>query len=814
MNCLLPYLSHKTTKSNVQQRVSFLLLLCLLFPGTASAQNGAESELLQNFVQYHNQVLQEKIFVHTDCSDYLAGETIWFKLYAVDGAHHKPLDFSRIAYLELLDKENKPVLQAKVALENGFGNGSFYLPLSLQSGNYRMRAYTAWMKNFSPDFYFEKAITLVNTFTNPDLGPLAETASLDVQFFPEGGDLVSGIQSKVAFKAVDKNGKGVAVKGAVIKETGDTVALIEPLKFGMGHFYFKPEAGVTYKAVVSLGNDSLQTFALPAARQQGYTLHVDDTGGEQLNIIVRSTFPDESILLFIHTRHRAKLAGAAKLNKGQLLLKVNKKDLGEGISHITLFNQQQQAVAERLYFRYPQHMLNIVAQTNALHYTPRQKVEVEISTMGEDKMAIPANLSMAVYHTDSLTGVDGSNILSYLWLSSDLRGNIESPSYYFNATGLEVKEALDNLLLTQGWRRFRWQDIVQQQKPLLSYIPEYEGHLIQAVVKEDGTGAPAEGVTYYLSIPGKQPKVYAATSNKQGQILFNTERLFGLRNVVLKNSSDNARTPLNISITTPYSSQYSSAVLPSLSLSGIGQNLLELRHIQMQTQNIYWREEKSRFIDPSQGSKAFYGTPDKTYMLDDFTRFPTMEEVMREYVYEVGVRKQNGKYIFKVVNPRNTDYYPEAPLVLLDGVPVFDVDKIIAFNPLMVEKLEVLTQKYISRGAGVYGGIISYTTYDADLKSYEAGAGDLNLEYDGLQLQREFYSPRYETQQQISNRKPDFRNLLHWSPQIITDREGKKGLSFYTSDLKGKFVVVVQGITANGTAGVTTHTFEVEEDTL
>ncbi|AHM61502.1 hypothetical protein D770_16240 [Flammeovirgaceae bacterium 311] len=795
-----------------------MLLLSLFISVTATAQSPTENELLQDFTRYHNQTLQEKVFVHTDCSDYLAGETIWFKLYVVDGTHHKPLDFSRVAYLELLDGENKPVQQAKIALEESSGHGSFYLPLSLQSGNYKLRAYTAWMKNFSPDFYFEKAVTLVNTFTNPGIaGPLADSAALDVQFFPEGGELVHGIQSKVAFKAVDSNGKGVAFKGAIVKEEGDTVALIEPLKFGMGHFYMSPEAGVSYKAIVRYGsNNRTQSFTLPAARQQGYVLHLDDTGSEQLNITVRSTFPDQPIFLFVHTRQEAKLIGAGRLKGGQALLKLNKNSMGDGISHITLFNEQKQAVAERLYFRYPRHTLAIAAQTNELQYTPRQKVEMAIATTGDNNSAVKANLSMAVYRADSLTDTDEGSILSYLWLSSDLKGSIESPLYYFNQNGAapEVKEAMDNLLLTQGWRRFRWQEILQQQRPVFSHIPEYEGHIVQAVVKDEKTDTPVEGATYYLSVPGKQAKSYASISNKKGQILFNTDKLYGLRNVVLQNNAASARAQYNIKIVSPYATDFSDNALPAFTLRDGFQEQLEHRHIQMQARNLYWREEKNRFLNPGQSNTSFYGAPDKTYLLDDFTRFPTMEEVMREFVYEVSVRKQNGKYVFKVVDPQVTDYFQEAPLVLLNGIPVFDVDKIISLNPLMVEKLEILTNKYISRGVGVYGGIISYTTYDGSLEGYEPEAGTLNLEYDGLQLQREFYSPRYDTEQQTSNRKPDFRKLLHWSPQIITDKNGESSISFYTSDLTGKFVVVVQGITAHGTAGFTTYTFEVKEGTL
>ncbi len=124
----------------------------------------------------------------------------------VNGDDNKPLDVSKAAYVEVLDKDQKSVLQAKIALDKGKGNGSLYIPLSFNSGVYRLRAYTNWMKNFDPVYYFEKPITIVNSLKNLNRGA-ALPRNYDLQFFPEGGNLVQGIQSKVAFKIVDQIGK-------------------------------------------------------------------------------------------------------------------------------------------------------------------------------------------------------------------------------------------------------------------------------------------------------------------------------------------------------------------------------------------------------------------------------------------------------------------------------------------------------------------------------------------------------------------------------------------------------------------------------
>jgi hypothetical protein len=207
-------------------------------------------------------------------------------------------------------------------------------------------------------------------------------------------------------------------------------------------------------------------------------------------------------------------------------------------------------------------------------------------------------------------------------------------------------------------------------------------------------------------------------------------------------------------------------------------------------------------------SILFYGTPDRTFPLDDYTRFSTMEEVMREYVQGVGVRKQKGKFHYKILYQRTNAFFADDPLILLDGMPIFDTDKAIAIDPLEIKKLEVVKQKFIL-GKESFSGILSYTTYDHDLSWYQIDPLALQVAYDGLQLQREFYTPIYETEERIGSRMPDFRTLLHWVPNINT-KEGKTQISFYTSDQQGIYIGIVQGMTDQGEMGSTSFTFEVK----
>src|SRR5882757_4437782 len=147
-----------------RQATSIALFLALtLITGQGFAQEAIPVALGKDLDQYRLQRLQEKVFVHTDKEFYLAGEICWYKLYVVDASFHQPLDLSKVAYLEWLDKDNKPVLQAKTGLNKGHGDGSLYLPLTVRTGNYKLRGYTSWMKNFGAEGFFEKTVTIINT---------------------------------------------------------------------------------------------------------------------------------------------------------------------------------------------------------------------------------------------------------------------------------------------------------------------------------------------------------------------------------------------------------------------------------------------------------------------------------------------------------------------------------------------------------------------------------------------------------------------------------------------------------------------------
>ncbi|HZE84214.1 MAG TPA: hypothetical protein VE035_07880 [Puia sp.] len=829
-------------------KYSFLFLAVLLLAGRMMAQSDGLSSLQVKFDAYRSRMLTEKLFVHTDKPAYLAGEICWLKIYCVDGSLHRPLGLSKIAYVDILDKDDHFVLQGKIALEGAEGKGSFYLPLSLNSGNYKLRAYTNWMKNSGPEYFFEEPLTIINTLKElpssatgpsarpaaPDTASAAGPASYTVTFFPEGGNLVREIPTRIAFRVMDHNGKGADCKGFILDEKRDTVASFSPLRFGIGNFSFTASGDHQYQALLSFPNRELLVKELPASVDQGYAMRVEEDKDNKLKVTVH-THGDVSreIVLFAQSRSSVRVTLRASLVQGSASFLIDKAELGEGINQLTLFNGELRPLCERLYFKRPAAELSIGLGSDQPQYGLRKKVSLSLdmpdaganpaaiaNASGANPLVAPGmgligeksppagSFSLSVYRADELTSQGDMDIYNYWWLGSDLRGRIESPEYYFSASGPEADEALDNLMLTHGWRRFRWENILQNKPPALQYPPEFNGQLITGRLTDEHTGAPLRGRLSFLSVPGTQYRFQAARTDSAGKLYFDIKDFYGPAGFIIHSGTENDSL-CKVDILSPFSEQYAAERLPAFSLSpSLRQALLD-RNISMQVQNIYSGDSLQKFRAPLLDTFRFYGKADYTYLLDDYVRFTTMEEVLREYVREINVNHQHGRLHVVMLNEPHHEFFDDDnTLVLLDGVPVTR-DKIFNYDPLKVRRLDVVPREYF-QGPAAFSGIASFTTYKGDYEGLELDPRAVLFDYEGLQWQREFYSPEYPTEQQAASRVPDLRDLLFWVPDIHTAGKEKKEFSFYTSDMPGKYRVVVQGIMADGRAGARMMSFEVK----
>ncbi|MCY1522892.1 hypothetical protein D9M68_577700 [compost metagenome] len=497
------------------------------------------------------------------------------------------------------------------------------------------------------------------------------------------------------------------------------------------------------------------------------------------------------------------MAETGNLTNGRVAFSIAPDQLSEGVNLFTVFNEAGRPVAERLYFKRPAQHLQLEAKPEFSIYDTRKKVSVDLLLNSKNA---PADLSVSVRRLDSLQGMDHDDIESYLWLSSALRGRIESPSYYFQHADKETDLALDHLLLTQGWRRFSWDKTLNRNPSALKFLPEMNGHLVSGELKNEN-GQPKINTLIYMGIPGKRVQFYSALTDTAGRFAFNTKALYGLNEIIVQTDTKTDTTS-KIIIRSPFLEEYGTFDFNALTPDVMPLEELKNYNVSMQVQNVYATSQINRFKPLKIDSGISYGKPSVRYRLDDYTRFEQMEDVLREFVKEVFISKSQNNYHVKIVG--KTDYLNENPLVLLDGVPYFNMNHLMEIDPKKIKSLDVITELYYY-GPAIFEGILNFISYKPNLANIAINPNAVVLDYEGLQTQREFYKPEYETETQRKNRLPDFRNVLFWAGKIPVDGTGKAHFDFYTSDLPGTYIGVINGLSQTGSAGSTTFTFKVKE---
>jgi hypothetical protein len=270
-------------------------LICFfltLYTATAFAQQDSSllTKAVTNLKATYGAKPVEKVYLHLDKPNYIPGDTLWFKAYTVVGKTHSLSALSGVLYVELISPKDSVIKRIVLRLTSGIAWGDFALPGKLTPGNYNIRVYTAWMRNAGPDYFYNQRVN-IGGITPGELAAPAAKINPDVQFFPEGGELVNGIRSKVAFKAVNPNGSGENIKGSIIDNEGAMVAEFESTHAGMGIFAILPQPGKTYSAKVALADGRAFASPLPKALDAGYVLSVNNAGKDSLFLRVSANGP-------------------------------------------------------------------------------------------------------------------------------------------------------------------------------------------------------------------------------------------------------------------------------------------------------------------------------------------------------------------------------------------------------------------------------------------------------------------------------------------------------------------------------------------
>ncbi len=773
--------------------ITVAVLFQVAFTGKALCQQAA-SPLSESISRRIADYQPEKAYLHLDRPAYLVGETLWFKMWVTD-ENLVPADLSKIGYLEVIGSENQAVIQAKVELKNGRGSGAVSIPTDLPSGNYLVRGYTAWMKNFSDAHFFETTLCLINPFSPLPASMPDKAAGYPgpaLQFFPEGGSALPGIENKIAFRAQGPDGRGLNFTGKLLDQNGHTAVEFKSLVHGIGHFLFNPEKGRTYRAEITDEKGLQHTFPFDVIRQEGYAVRLTENDSE-LKIDVSPGSPDAAggMLHLLHYNGSKSTAFQTLSESGKARFSFPKSKLKPGVNVLVVLDHNLKPVAERLYFHLSGAEASAAVSADKAVFNKREKISLNFKT---SLLRDTLEASVSVFLTDSLPQARQPDIDVHLLLTSELKGIVENPGYYFAERNAATREALDNVMLTHGWRRYKTEHLLNGElNP--EYLPEINGHIITGKITSPDDDMPLSLQPVFAASPSIKIEPWVGISDENGRFILEARNFTGPRELVFQ-TNYRIDSTCRISVDSPFApaGNAASKLTPLVLKSEMQKDILK-RSINMQAVNSYFPQKRAA---PPTDSIPFYGKPDFRYYLDDYTRFPTMEEILSEYVPAVNIRLRKGRYYTRVIETGvHTQLFSEDPLLLMDGVPVFDTDRIIHFDPLKVQRTDVVNRMYYL-GPFAFPGIVSYSTYTHDLAGFEVDPRALIVAYDGALGQRDFYAPAYDKDLKNSRRLPDLRNLMYWSPSVIIVPGKETVLDFYTSDQPGSYKIVVQGLSANG----------------
>ena len=766
----------------------------------------------------------EKVYLHIDRTYYASGDDIWFKAYLVNAQSNYPLNTSNNLYVELINPVNKIITREVIRLDNGIGVGDFKLDDSIAGGSYRIRAYTNWMRNFGTHFIFEKEIQIKNIPGVNKINSITEKLSsadkkissrpaYKIQFFPEGGSMVEGVPSVIAFKAEDESGNGIDAIGSILSSKGDTVVHFKTSHLGMGSFNFKPEAGVQYKALVQYKNNLLIPADFPAVTPDGFVMKITDADSSKLlvnifsNAATLAMHPTGEIT--IAGKHAGKIFYPQKifLKNAKASITIAKKDFPAGIASITLYDENLRPYCERLVYVKDANPLNVIVSPDKNSYQPKEKVTVNISVTDAEQHPVKANLSLAAID-DGIEKQSTENILSYLMLQSEVKGKIENASEYFNAKNSLRFQQLDLLLRAQGWRTFLWRQIADTSIHI-SYLPE-PGITISGKVNRIASNKPLPDMNITLwAKAAKGNKIFMTKTNASGQYYLDGLPLYGSQAIKINSKNDKDKKGGELFMDTLFNNVLS-----------VDQNYVQTTDTTFKFKQ--FAEESAKRLSSTQNTKWYNVLPEvvvtnkrKTVVLRDGEGY--MNFGYPEYNFTITPNDYQHKtvedFLVQKIPGAVYDVEHEGINFVANGKPQrarFIVDKkedvferIDYYRVPLTQVISISVQHMV--GMNLTDVFLIYL-------NLKPGAFNLDLAFimtdvTGYYEARTFYSPNYESPDKT---KPDERTTIHWEPLITTDENGKASVNFYNADPKTKIRIDVQGVTDKGIPVVAETKYEVK----
>ena len=847
-----------------------LVAILLLFYSGVFAGNPPETsdDITQELMRYVNNINQfnsiypqEKVYLQFDNTSYYTGETIWFKAFVVNASTLNSTR-SKVLYVDLISPDGTLLKQQKLMIENGQADGSFPLldgstaqarekrgVLGYPSGFYEVRAYTNYMQNFSEEaifsrvfavyekpkkdgnYYSESPTINIQKTENFELRPQKEKLhNINCAFYPEGGHLIMGKPCRIAFKVTDNTGFGIDATG-VLESSGLSFSTIHD---GMGWFSFTPMERSNQVEIKVDGKS--HTFTLPQPEQTGFALSVNPCGMDSIELHLDCTPDLSGTTLGMTMTCRGELVKFLSFETDftPIEIIISMKGIPEGVCRIIIFDKNGNIFASRsLYHRSSDFTSPVLSVTpNKNHYEPFEKINLQFILQDGQDNPLRNSFCLSVRDIRGPGNKLADDLRTSMLLSSDLKGFIENPSWYFDTDQSERDEALDLLMLVQGWERYDWMTMTGQKdfcdKHRLEESLTVNGWIMNSSAKKTLEGIKVLALLAMQTPDERISKKYTCTTDTSGYFGFNlNQEFFGKATfaihakarkkrligpdarIVFERSitpSIRAFLPQELifnnhqQITTPTKDKTQEAVddgLPMVVNVNTGILLNEVDIL-----------EKRMYIDYFTFA-AYDVNKDVEIELDKGDYTTDLIGYLQQKGYHISTTGQNGQIIsyingyqpFFFVHDTKNIYRDPSNLDIkyINSILVFDrpmyVAEILKQDPLLIKAMQFIPGEVLYR---------RQLLVDIKLKEgreiptreeiYEINKRVTQI--DGYSIPYSFYSPEYPNGPIPGD--VDNRRTLYWNPNVITDKEGKAQVEFYNNSVTTRFNISAAGMTASG----------------
>ncbi|MFI3324183.1 MAG: hypothetical protein SNI45_06120 [Rikenellaceae bacterium] len=793
-------------KNRILQFVILLLLTTHLKSHAQEVEVDYTNEVIASMMEYYSLGIDEKLYLQLDKPYYSSGERIWIKGYLRNAITHASLPHSNFIYVELIAKGDRLVNRVKIKRDSTGFNGYMILDAEMSPGDYTLRGYTRWMTNKDEEYFFSRSLSIISPIPPEHQGAAQDSTRRErrqarealtkqaastmgdfaVQFFPEGGALLSDGTQIVAFKALGEDGFSTEVEGEIFASDGSNVAHIATSYRGMGIVALQVEPGEAYYAVVTSIDGLERRFSLPPVESEGAVINARKSGDRY---IFQSRTSDPALLegahYIIHSHGRIISVNSA----GATTSVIHAEQLFDGINSISLISAQGKMLSERLIFKRPEVNPTIEISTNRSNYDARERVEVAMNIANSFGEVAGGEFGISVTDDSSVEADEQQDhILSYLLLSSDLRGYIEAPALYFAGDLAQADRHLDLLMRTQGWRRFDLEQILASQ-------------LSPATLSYEGGGEISGNVKGFFGNEARRPKldVVCTSLNYYDTFTLDASSHFKLVGLNIPDSTTymiqtrgrrggNSLT-LNInpepfaaprSTLTPRTiEEYIPAAFINQSQEKFyydgGMNLINLDAVYVTASRS--QSEGSNFATHSTGPEQLEmmsGLP----LTSVFQQYPSMS------ISDEGVTYRGSSSMARFI---------------IDGI-YMDYEEISYLTTTDVERVEFFSGVEAMMYSDASGGIFVITLKTgASLSSMATTpAGIAMVEQLGYQKSATFYCPSYDTPELKRNLPPDYRTTIYWNSTLTPSSDGTIEFDFYTADKATTYTITVEGIDEDG----------------